>query len=647
MVRIFTCFMLFSIQLVFGWNITYGQVITGTLTYTQTVATAVNANNAGFTVMDASGFAIGDQVLVIQMKGAIISTANSSAYGNVTDYNGAGSFEVSTLCDVSGNDLTFDQEFLNSYDANGVVQIIKIPQYNNLTISGTLTSPAWNGTTGGVLVLEAVSIDLLGEIDMDGKGFRAGAYENSTYSCNWFPTSYRTDFYYDNPGEGAKKGEGIAHYPNPQSYGKGPLGNGGGGGNDHNSGGGGGGNGTSGGAGGTNGSTGFFDCKGDHPGLGGKAQATASRLFLGGGGGAGHGNNGLGTSGGNGGGIIILIAESFNGSNGVISSEGVDALNTSYDANDPGGDGAGGGGSGGTVYLDVETITGITSVDLDGGIGGSVVHTEPVDDCFGPGGGGAGGVLKLKNGMPGGLSVSQTGGAHGINDVIAGSSSCLGSGQGSVDGTAGLTETNQGSLPRSVVDYTGCDIQLAVNLIDFRGKKVSEGVLLEWNVASESPGTSYFLEKSFDGLTFEGIHHIDEAEEGVEGPREYSWLDREVMSGTWYYRLIILEADGVRSESRIIAITARGETGQSLTVNVLPNPVQSGTPVQLEVLGASQAEAFIEMYDQSGKRIWSQTVEFNRGRNLFSLIDSGLGLGVYAVVVRQGQVSLSRMIIVQ
>ena len=53
---------------------------------------SVGNNNASVEVTSATGLAIGDTVLIIQMNGAIIYDNNNAGYGDISDYNGAGAF---------------------------------------------------------------------------------------------------------------------------------------------------------------------------------------------------------------------------------------------------------------------------------------------------------------------------------------------------------------------------------------------------------------------------------------------------------------------------------------------------------------------------------------------------------------------------
>ena len=74
------------------------------------VNTYINVTNVGInsvTVSNASNYAVGDEVLLIQMKGATITTGNVPTFGTVTALNNAGNFEFATILSKVANTLTF------------------------------------------------------------------------------------------------------------------------------------------------------------------------------------------------------------------------------------------------------------------------------------------------------------------------------------------------------------------------------------------------------------------------------------------------------------------------------------------------------------------------------------------------------------
>jgi len=386
-------------------HFSHGQAVSGVLnTYYQ--VTAVNSGANTVTVANAAGLAAGQRVLILQAKGAAITTANSAAYGDISALNNAGGYEFNTICSISGNEIWLRDQFVNAYNVTGQVQLVTIPSYSSVVIAGAVTAAPWDPVTGkgGVVVVEASgTITLNADIDVSGQGFQGGAlvnYPTPTYDCG--PADFVTQFFLPMPASGnvtaGRKGEGITGYILNEEYARGKLANGGGGGNNANTGGGGGGNYGAGGLGGKRAGETLGQCHGQYPGYGGSSltsygySAGINRIFFGGGGGSGHENNGVGTPGGNGGGIIILSAATIAGGGGRLVASGLFPVNPACgDPTQAEGDGAGGGGAGGVIILNAPTITGAITAEAKGGQGSNSSNT--VGDCTGPGGGGGGGLV--------------------------------------------------------------------------------------------------------------------------------------------------------------------------------------------------------------------------------------------------------------
>ncbi|MEL5994711.1 T9SS type A sorting domain-containing protein [Hymenobacter segetis] len=485
----------------------------------QTVAVGATA----FTVGAATGstltpIAAGDLLLIMQMQGAEVDATNTDSYGDGV----AGGFASNTLNNanftagryeyavaasavpVGGGTVMVSSGLKYSYDnANATsvagqrrFQVVRIPQYQNLTVSGTVAPKAWDGRTGGVLALDVtgqLTFASGASLDASGKGFRGGAGQMLTGTTGLSGTDYRTvapASVGTTLGAHAMKGEGTAGtpryvntgtdlldtgfdgYPNG-SAGRGAPGNAGGGGTDanpgptgsgntQNSGGGGGANASRGGRGGN--AAGSNAAVGGETG-GGFNPISSSRLIMGGGGGAGVSNDGSGggsnpgyaSSGAAGGGIVLVRAGSVGGV-GAVLANGAAASSAVVQ------DGSGGGGAGGSVLVTVNNPATLNRLSLaaNGGNGGS----NSAAAAHGPGGGGGGGVV-LSNAAPASSSVASgtsgttTGGAaYGasaggtgiansqISNSIAGSTAGINC---SADVTAVLTAPIQATAAQTVI----------------------------------------------------------------------------------------------------------------------------------------------------------------------------------------------------
>lgn len=391
------------------------------------------------------GLAAGDLIMIYQAQGATIAQTDGAGYGAVTSYGNAGRYEFQTVGSVAGNTITFATYagsctgLRYSYNAVGHPQIVRVPQYRNLTVTGSIVPATWDGAIGGVVALTvSQTLSNSGTISASGRGFRGGLTEQLT--------DYTIVTYLSALGEaGAEKGESIAGYraelPLAAFYGRGAPANGGGGGDAHNAGGGGGANGNNGNpwagqgvpdtstanyvtawnldptlnsatnnSGGGRGGYSFGFANGQNPlvngpgsayggddrrevgGLGGRPLAydRTGRIFFGGGGGAGDSNNNAGGAGGIGGGIVFIRAATISGS-GIVSANGADGASTTPSHNDA----PGGGGGGGTIIIQGGSAGGLQIV-ANGGAGGTQSITG--DENEGPGGGGGGGVIAVASG---------------------------------------------------------------------------------------------------------------------------------------------------------------------------------------------------------------------------------------------------------
>lgn len=397
----------------------YNQSISGIVnSYAEVTSVSTNSVN----VLSTIGFMEGDKVLLIQMKGATITTGNISDFGMITSLNNAGNFEFGIIESIAGLIITLESDLCESYEISGHVQLVQVPVYTDVTISGVLTAQPWNGVRGGVLALEATgSISFDSYIDISGLGFRGGQVYTGFFGCgdpNWANVN------------AGKKGEGIVDAPVGEEGNRAPLANGGGGSNTGNPGAGGGGNGGSGGRGGNEwyGSCGLNVSYG----IGGYSlDYTGYRAFFGGGGGGGYRDNNLNaTDGANGGGIAFLISPLIHGNNFYVNATGG---NVSVNSDS---EGAGAGGAGGCVYLITETVSSPLSLMVNGGAGGDILSTMWQSACHGPGGGGGGGVIVLgTSAIPATLTAAVAGGPSGT--VLHTGPSCTGTPHGAAPGFQG------------------------------------------------------------------------------------------------------------------------------------------------------------------------------------------------------------------
>lgn len=221
-------------------------------TFTAVTAPAA-AGARAVTVASAMGIVAGDLVLVWQVQGG---TLPSGAAGPVDLIAGqVGAYDLVRVASVADTTLTLATPLTGSYAATGA-QVVRVPEYTTVAVpAGTsLTAPAWNGTTGGVVAfLARGAVTLTGTISANGLGGRGGAVSENLCNASCACAASDDVGTLDDPtcGQG-RRGEGLDRSTTgfgPMACGVGNRATGGGGGGHINAGGAGGGNGGAGGNG--------------------------------------------------------------------------------------------------------------------------------------------------------------------------------------------------------------------------------------------------------------------------------------------------------------------------------------------------------------------------------------------------------------
>ncbi len=652
----------------------------------------------------ATPIVAGDLVLIIQIQGADIDASNTDSYGDnaagapasgyVSTNLYAGYYEYNTVASVAGSTLTFSYVLANSYydrdfsSANSIerYEVVRVPRYYDFKIKSgaSVTCPAWNGNTGGLVALDVTDVfTLIGSVDVNYRGFRGAGGKNLTGATagnsNGAGTLTNTDYRWNSPITnasnltGGAKGEGIAGTPAYYlrygdlttttaavegyingSMGRGAPANGGGGATDgspvgaltenqYNSGGGGGSNGGSGGDGGS----GWHGASGDvntYPtgGYGGTpfSQRSIQRIILGGGGGAGSANNSdvnneYNCSGGGGGGIIIIRAKLYAG-NGSVLANGSNAPGVTDDFTPPQYDAAGGGGAGGSIIM-VSTQpapTGLNTITASaiGGAGGDMTNYYD----YGPGGGGGGGVIITDGTF---FSTDVSGGANGLTRT--------GTPTGTIDNDYGATSGTDGVLIKingpakliNMVDPGSPCGTLPVTLTNFSARLNNNTVDLQWKINNEINLRSFDVEYSTDGVSFSELGSLNYH----SGIADYTYTHLTPVQKN-FYRLRMVDVDGRYFYSKILSV--QKNTSGNKVVLIYPNPAFSDLTMQLTT-GGQNEKVVVNIIDNSGRVVINKIFVLPSGLN-YLLIDGidKLPSSIYMVKVKSPSVDAVEKLVI-
>ena len=632
----------------------------------QTTVSAGNTSIAiGAATYGTNPISTGDVLLIIQMQGAQINSANDTTYGDGVKGSGylnnallyAGNMEyviATNSVPLTGGTLTLLTGTVNNYkkaafgtDGQYTYQVIRVPVYYSLILNADITPPNWDGATGGIIVMAVMNtLNMNGHtINVTGAGFRGGGGVQLVGG-----TSTTRDFAAVSPtnanisaqvGNHASKGEGIAGTPrlinnnnygsllqNTEegypggSFGMGAPGNAGGGGSDdatpinaNNSGGGGGGNGGAGGKGGNS-----YGTNGPYGGYSGApfGQGNGLRLVMGGGGGAGDTNNGTGSPGGGlassgaaGGGIVTINA-------GTIINVGFVYANGSSANSIIVNDGSGGGGAGGSVLINAHSGHSGLTVFANGGNGGSNFWNGGLPP-HGPGGGGGGGVIYTDGTLN--AASSATGGTAGTTNSGSGTIN-----YGALAGAGGIFVTGP-----VIVFPPGCMV-LPMEFLFIKGKRNGTQVLINWEVTNEKDVTNYIIERSNNGSDFVIAGKVSKTPGNGEISK-YNFSDASAgTEGTVFYRIKARHADGQTFLSKVITIQTGSAEG---ALDISPVPAIGHSTIRWSSTGINKLQ--ITVFNVTGHAVLSRQYQLKTGLNELLLTNlQSLPNGIYFIKASDG-----------
>lgn len=183
------------------------------------------------------------------------------------------------------------------------------------------------------------------------------------------------------------------------------------------------------------------------------------------------------------------------------------------------------------------------------------------------------------------------------------------------------------NLPSGCNGPGPCTVSLPVELTGFSGTARQEGILLEWETATEWNNDYFTVEHSNDRFQFTPLTKVPGAAVSSQ-PRRYAYLHATPEPGINYYRLWQTDLDGSREALSLIAVSFGSDPSDT---QVFPNPAPGGTVF----IQTSQADAGavleLTLTDLSGRLIRRTLQEWTGNSLPFDL--GGVSPGTYLFFV--------------
>lgn len=171
-----------------------------------------------------------------------------------------------------------------------------------------------------------------------------------------------------------------------------------------------------------------------------------------------------------------------------------------------------------------------------------------------------------------------------------------------------------------------------VELTDFTGSVAYEKVNLKWNTKTEINTHSFIIEKAIVSGNINGsLNYTQLGEVKAAGnsnsPRSYSFNDINITSGTFYYRLKIIDNTGEYKFSPSVQVTVANPVSFEISQNY-PNPFNPSTTVKYSI--PSDGNVSLVIYNIKGEKVKKVVDSFQKAGYYNTIIDgTGLASGIY------------------
>ncbi|MBS4063530.1 MAG: hypothetical protein KGZ74_03175 [Chitinophagaceae bacterium] len=181
---------------------------------------------------------------------------------------------------------------------------------------------------------------------------------------------------------------------------------------------------------------------------------------------------------------------------------------------------------------------------------------------------------------------------------------------------------------------------LPVKFISFNGELVNDRAKLTWVVENESPQNQYAVERSYDGINYITIGHVD-ARTNPKNIEVYNFTDPSLSGTKSYYRIkTISTITSNYTYSRSIQLT---RSSVVFDVRSLQNPFQN--KIQFDIVSSDTRKVYIQLIDIYGRVVKELNTKVNAGSTELTLPVTGLlNKATYILVIKSENSIISRQI---
>ena len=207
-----------------------------------------------------------------------------------------------------------------------------------------------------------------------------------------------------------------------------------------------------------------------------------------------------------------------------------------------------------------------------------------------------------------------------------------------------FTETN-GTLDVNGNTFWVNGSPMPVELSSFSAVILENGIKLKWRTETEVSNYGFEILRQAQNDRWSSLGFV-EGHGNTNSPKEYSFIDDNVLSGKYSYRLKQIDNDGTFEYSKVIEIDADAPVGYKLSQNY-PNPFNPATTIKFNLPESKVVK--IVVYDILGTAVKTLVDEFKEaGIHTINFNASEFASGTYVYRIETSNyVDIKKMLLIK
>ncbi len=180
---------------------------------------------------------------------------------------------------------------------------------------------------------------------------------------------------------------------------------------------------------------------------------------------------------------------------------------------------------------------------------------------------------------------------------------------------------------------------LPLELIKFEASSDNFRVTVKWQYGTDYNIDHFIVERSYDGNLFSQVNIVQASGNGSSFA-DYLSVDEDPIEGLSYYRLLIINKQGNRTESEVVSVFTKSKRELLISNVILKNQI-----IQTDIYCKECQKIFFEVVDVVGRVAFSQQFPMELNTLQIQIPQTFFQSGIYFLKVNNGKIIQVRKII--